>query len=243
MRRRVGSESRLNSAAVRSDLLVGHRSQHLGDVVFVHELDGACAVSSEASDGTRTRSAGFVSTSSKTSNNGSVGQWGPHSVLHLVGQWPLLFWKRLFDRRAAAQPTNFFEERHPALGLGRRRVGQLEVHAAAGVVEALGLDAPALALGRGQLDVRSKLVERGAHWAVARARRGAGSRSAARPSQRLSPWLTVFVVCVFWLVLRIVVLAFCRASRRRCEGHTGFGSRPPSKAKNVGFRCLFGRLE
>ena len=55
--------------------------------------------------------------------------------------------KRLFA--PGSLPHQLLEHGHPPLGLGGRRVGQLEVHAAAGVVEALDLDAPALALGRG----------------------------------------------------------------------------------------------
>ncbi len=43
----------------------------------------------------------------------------------------------VLDRRLTHQ---LLEDRHPLLGFGRRRVGQIEVHAVVGVIEALSLD-------------------------------------------------------------------------------------------------------
>jgi hypothetical protein len=66
-------------------------------------------------------------------------------------------------RHRSRSPHQLREHRHPPLGLGRRRVGELEVHAPA-LVEVLGVHAPALARA----------------WPARRRRRACG----ARPSRR-----------------------------------------------------------
>src|SRR5690606_38142400 len=62
-------------------------------------------------------------------------------------------------------PRQLREERHPARGLGGRRVGEFEVDAPA-LVKVLCAHAPALARGRGQLDLGGELVKRGLYDAV-----------------------------------------------------------------------------
>ena len=125
-------------------------------------------------------------------------------------------------RPARPSTDQRLEQRHPALGLGGRCVGQLEVHAAAGVVEALGLDAPAFALGRRQLSGVANSRSAASLWIAALTKRWLapfGRRRSICGSTvpyRLWPWLTAFVVCVFWFLVRIVVLAFRAGPSARC---------------------------